>query len=1087
MTVTPNNNATALATALLGSGVTLSGTPTFTGAAGQAGTFTNAPALVGFSSGILLSSGNVSDAAYTWAGQNLPSTDEGQPGNSLLSGLISGQATYDASVLTFSFIPTSSTIYFAYTFASAEYPNYIGQFNDVFGFFVNGTNYALIPGTNNPVSINDVNAATNSAYFNKYNGTGDALPYGGETKVLTVTVPVNAGQVNTITLGVADALDHALDSAVFIQSGSFSTAPPPTTSCATATATWGQSTSSSLTITLTPSTATNTVGTSDTVTATVTGSSVSGVPLTFTIVSGPNAGAKGSCNPTSCTTGASGVVTFTYTGSATAGTDSIQACTQVGTTKTCSNTVTSIWTSAGAACNYFVQPLTYPNVPSAGAQNGFFQIFTGQTCKWGANTNDPRNPAGMLTILGGLSGTGSPGAVSYSVSANSSSKPRMGYITITDGTNAVQTHTIAQLPGGPPCTVGVGPLYGTADPSGTAPPKAFLLSTASTCAWSTLPSDTWIQVTPSSGTGSQTLTFTGQPNTTGTSRSGSIAVGGQTFTVTQAVPPPTVPANTPSISSGGVVNAASSRGGPIARGSFFTIYGTNIGPGVPVQATSYPIPQTAGGVVVNITQGSVTKQAYLHFVSNSQINAIVPSDAPLGNVQITAVYNGTTSATEPATLVDASFGIFSAASGVGPGIIQNWNSATNVLLNMPSIPAKQNQLAILWGTGLGPITSGDGNPPPTGNLPASVQVEVAGITVPASSVIYQGRAPNFAGVDNIYFYLPSNVPEGCSVPVRVNVGGTWSNTVRMAVSYSGNACQDPVNPYSSVTTNGAKMGNIVLMRAELNGQFQAGQPSTDSVLDVGAAVFTVTAAGGQLAFSGAANLPPVGSCSSNTRSLDLTSLLGGNLLSMSSTVSSQLDAGAKITVTGPGSKGSVDLQPLGTNAGSYMGLLGGTVPLSGSQTMPLFLDPGSSITITGAGGKDVGAISAKVTIPNAVTWTNRDQIDPVDRTKPLTINWTGGDSSQMLLIAGGVEDGQTNSSGGFYCLASSTAGTFTIPVSILSDVPATRPLTGSSTDTFGAIALFSVPQGNPPAFQASGLDLGFVIPSNATLKALQFK
>lgn len=226
MTVTLAN-AQTLATALLGAGVTLSGTPTLQGAAAQAGTFTNAPGLVGFSTGIVLSSGNVTDAASTWAAANEPDTDEGGGGNVMLSGLIAGQDTFDAAVLTFSFIPNTSTIFFSYTFASAEYPNYIGSYNDPMGLFVNGVNVAILPGLNIPVTINNVNAANHSQFFNKYNGSGDSLPFGGETKVLTATANVNAGQVNTIVLGVADALDHALDSAVFIRAGSLSTTPPP--------------------------------------------------------------------------------------------------------------------------------------------------------------------------------------------------------------------------------------------------------------------------------------------------------------------------------------------------------------------------------------------------------------------------------------------------------------------------------------------------------------------------------------------------------------------------------------------------------------------------------------------------------------------------------------------------------------------------------------------------------------------------------------------------------------------------------------------------------------------------------------------
>jgi hypothetical protein len=225
--------ATQLATALLGAGVTISGTPTLQGAAAQAGTFTNAPALVGFSSGIILSSGSVADAASTWTASNSPNTDEGGSGYAPLNALIGGQASYDAAVLQFSFIPTASTIYFTYIFASAEYPNYIGSYNDPMGLFVNGTapanNVAILPlSPPIPVTINNVNMATNPQFFNKYNGVGDALPFGGETKVLTATAAVNAGQVNTITLAVADALDHVLDSAVFIQGGSLSTTPPAT-------------------------------------------------------------------------------------------------------------------------------------------------------------------------------------------------------------------------------------------------------------------------------------------------------------------------------------------------------------------------------------------------------------------------------------------------------------------------------------------------------------------------------------------------------------------------------------------------------------------------------------------------------------------------------------------------------------------------------------------------------------------------------------------------------------------------------------------------------------------------------------------
>jgi len=222
--VTVTSSGTTLANTLLGSGITLSGTPTLTEARPQSGTFTGGPSLVGFSSGIILSTGDASSASGNYGGPDLPSTDEGGAGNAGLSSVIGGATTYDAAVLQFNFVPNASTVTFRYTFASAEYPDFINtKYDDAFAFFVNGTNYALVPGTSTPVSINTINALTNAMYFKKYNAAGDQLPYGGETVVLTFTAPVNAGIVNTIELGIADAGDAKLDSAVFIQAGSFKT------------------------------------------------------------------------------------------------------------------------------------------------------------------------------------------------------------------------------------------------------------------------------------------------------------------------------------------------------------------------------------------------------------------------------------------------------------------------------------------------------------------------------------------------------------------------------------------------------------------------------------------------------------------------------------------------------------------------------------------------------------------------------------------------------------------------------------------------------------------------------------------------
>ena len=75
----------------------------------------------------------------------------------------------DISVIEFDFIPTGDSLKFEYIFGSQEYPNFVcSQYNDIFGFFITGTNIdgnptnrtvniAKIPNTNIPVSITTVN------------------------------------------------------------------------------------------------------------------------------------------------------------------------------------------------------------------------------------------------------------------------------------------------------------------------------------------------------------------------------------------------------------------------------------------------------------------------------------------------------------------------------------------------------------------------------------------------------------------------------------------------------------------------------------------------------------------------------------------------------------------------------------------------------------------------------------------------------------------------------------------------------------------------------------------------------------------
>jgi hypothetical protein len=207
----------------------------YKGALQGAGTFSGGSDIIGFDSGVILSCGSVDNVIGPNEEDGISSSN-GVSGDKDLSGLINNENTNDASVLEFDFIPQGDVISFMYVFGSDEYNEYVYSYNDVFGFFLNGQNIALLPGTNIPVSINNVNGgkpygqnSRNPQYFrnNDVSDGGGSIntEMDGLTTVLSVQASVIPNEVNHIKLAVADAGDSSLDSVVFIKAGSFNDKP----------------------------------------------------------------------------------------------------------------------------------------------------------------------------------------------------------------------------------------------------------------------------------------------------------------------------------------------------------------------------------------------------------------------------------------------------------------------------------------------------------------------------------------------------------------------------------------------------------------------------------------------------------------------------------------------------------------------------------------------------------------------------------------------------------------------------------------------------------------------------------------------
>ena len=176
-----------------------------------------------------------------------------------------------------------------------------------------------------------------------------------------------------------------------------------------------------------------------------------------------------------------------------------------------------------AGCSFSISP-TSQSVAAAGA-NGSATVTTTSGCTWTATSN-----TAWITITAGATGSGA-GSTSFTVAPSTSSAQRTGTLTIAgrlfNVTQAANTCTYTLTPASRSLTGAGG--------SGT-----FTVATASGCAWAATTGQSWISVS-GSGTASGSASYTVQPNTTGSSRTGAISIGTQVFTILQSTGGGTAP------------------------------------------------------------------------------------------------------------------------------------------------------------------------------------------------------------------------------------------------------------------------------------------------------------------------------------------------------------------------------------------------------------------------------------------------------------------------------------------------------------------------------------------------------------------
>jgi hypothetical protein len=253
---------------------------------GYFSTATTTQAAMGFTEGVVLSTGNTSDiplslgtnpGSVSQMSRNYTSGTSGEIRSSNgaasqdadIDNLIAPENYYNGAVLEFDFIPVSTDVSFRYIFGSEEYNDQSGSafainyncssYNDKFAFLISGPGISGGQGyqndainiarltNNSEVGINSVNdgvvgssgGAPNASNCSSANGAWtqntptseflgfvDGTELNGNTQILSATYSgLTPGATYHIRLMIADANDGAYDSVVFLEAASFTTDP----------------------------------------------------------------------------------------------------------------------------------------------------------------------------------------------------------------------------------------------------------------------------------------------------------------------------------------------------------------------------------------------------------------------------------------------------------------------------------------------------------------------------------------------------------------------------------------------------------------------------------------------------------------------------------------------------------------------------------------------------------------------------------------------------------------------------------------------------------------------------------------------
>jgi uncharacterized protein (TIGR03437 family) len=418
-----------------------------------------------------------------------------------------------------------------------------------------------------------------------------------------------------------------------------------------------------------------------------------------------------------------------------------------------------------------------------------------------------------------------------------------------------------------------------------------------------------------------------------------------------------------------------------------------------------------GGTTAQVTVNGTIENCIMFYASATQVIAILPSPTPVGTGTLKVTYQGA-SGSHAIQVQGADFGAVTLnGTGYGPAVVTDTSYVPITLIH----PAHPGDTLTVWGTGMGPISGDETNPPTAAQSVNLKSQTILLVGNQAATVTFAGRGGGSPALDQIVFVVPTGL-SGCKISLAVAVKGLTGNVTTLAVAPKGQAtCGDTGglltadNVQKAMTSGSLTVGGVQAHRVgDLADTFAAAMGTYPLNSLIRSLIF------GDLA-------PTVGSCAAYE-------VQGASFVVPDPYPPTYVDIGAQLTIQGPaGSK------TFGASAdGAFLDTL--------ANPPSTWVAPGDYTVSnnSGAGGSTVGAFSWDLTLPPNVVPTNIP--GSVDLSKDLPLGWTGGDAFPIVVIFGyaGIPLTPTGSNiafSEFVCTAEGSAGQFTIPSQMLNLIP----------------------------------------------------